>query len=646
MAREDPKKSWLERTRDLPRGPGVYLMRSGDGEVVYVGKAKNLRNRVRSYFQEGTSDYRAFIGLLGRLLDDIETIVTTSEKEALLLERELIRKHEPRFNVIWRDDKQYLMLRIDPKHEWPWVQVVRNAKPDGAQYFGPFHSASAARQTLRVVNRHFQLRTCRDSVLYHRSRPCIEYQIGRCPAPCCKDIDRDEYAQSVNDVVLFLEGRKEQLADRLRERMWSAANRTDYEVAAHYRDQLRAVEKTLERQHVAAGELVDRDVFGVFREQPDLCIAVVEVRGGRVTNVSHHSFEQVSTSDAEALESFMLQRYEGEGGPPPEILVPIDLDAADVIQEILGERRAGRVRVVRPQRGEKVRLIELANDNAEHGLSEHRLKSGAMERTLKALRQGLGLRRLPLRIECFDISNFGHQAIVGSQVVFERALPAKGRYRRYRVKTTSGQDDFASMYEVLSRRFRRGGRGGDWPDLVVIDGGKGQLNVARAVFRDLEIEGVDLVSLAKSRLSDRRDELEWSPERVFVPGRETPIVLDQRSPELLLLARIRDEAHRFAITFHRELQRKSRTRSGLEDIPGIGPRRRRALLEHFGSLRRLREAPLADLETVPGLGRTAARNLYIALHPNQGGEAEEGDRDGSRGGNLPIESVDSMNRDA
>ena len=275
----DKRTDWLSRTNDLPRGPGVYLMKAAGGEVIYVGKAKNLKSRVRSYFQEGTSDYRAFIGLLGGLLEDLETIVTSSEKEALLLERELIRKHEPRFNVIWRDDKQYLMLRIDTAHEWPWVQVVRNAKSDGATYFGPFHSASAARQTLRVVNRHFRLRTCRDSVLYHRKRPCIEYQIGRCPAPCCLEVDRAEYRQGVDDVVMFLEGRKEELATRLQERMWAASERTDYEVAAHYRDQLRAIEKTLERQHVAQAKLVDRDALGVFVDGMDVCVAVVEVRG-------------------------------------------------------------------------------------------------------------------------------------------------------------------------------------------------------------------------------------------------------------------------------------------------------------------------------------------------------------------------------
>lgn len=619
----------------------------GEGDdVIYVGKAKNLKSRVRSYFQEGTSDYRAFIGLLGSVLEDIETIVTSSEKEALLLERELIRKHEPRFNVIWRDDKQYLMLRIDTGHEWPWVQVVRNAKSDGASYYGPFHSASAARQTLRVVNRHFRLRTCRDSVLYHRKRPCIEYQIGRCPAPCCLEVDRQEYRQSVDDVMMFLEGRKEELATRLEQRMWDASERTDYEVAAHYRDQLRAVAKTLERQNVAQGRLVDRDALGVFREGADVCVAVVEVRGGRVTNIHHQWFEGVSSTAEEALESFLLQRYDAEIVPPTDILVSEDLSSRASVEEILSERRGQKVRVARPLRGEKLRLVELAVDNAEHALQEQRLKSGAMERTLEALRRTLRLRKLPLRIECFDISNLGAHSIVASQVTFERGMPAKSRYRRYKIKTTAGQDDFASMYEVLSRRLRRGVAEDDLPDLVVIDGGKGQLNVARAAFEDVGVEGVDLVSLAKSRITSTGDEPLRSPERVFLPGLKDAIVPDPRSSELLLLARIRDEAHRFAITFHRELQRKAKTRSGLEDVPGIGPGRRRALLRHFGSLRGVRAAAPEELAEVPGVGRSAARALHRALHPGREEAAGATAEDTGETGKLPAESVDSMNRDA
>jgi excinuclease ABC subunit C len=615
-------------------------MKDEGGTVIYVGKAKDLRARVSQYFQEGTSDYRAFVRLLSRLLADIETVVARTEKEALLLEREMIRRHEPRFNIIWKDDKQYLCLRVNTKHSWPRVEVTRNVKNDGTRYFGPFHSASAARQTLRVINRHFQLRTCRDSVLAHRTRPCLEYQIGRCPAPCVLDVDRDAYMENVDDVLLFLEGRADTLVERLEQRMWSAAESEAFERAAHYRDQLRAVRKTMEKQGVALARLSDLDVIGLFREGADVGLALLEVRGGRVENVQTTLFEEQPADDAELVSSFILQRATEVGGAKlaPELLVPLDLEDGEVLAEIMGEEVGRRVRIRRPRRGEGRKLLDLAQENAEHGFHEQRLKSGAVERTLEGLEKQLGLSKLPVRIECYDISNLGAHLIVGAQVVFERAAPAKSRYRKYRVKTTSGQDDFASMYEVLSRRFRRGLEEGDLPDLVVIDGGKGQLEVARAVFRDLGVEGVDLVSLAKSRRLGQDPGGEGarrSPERVFVPGAKDPVVLPQSAPEVLLLARIRDEAHRFGITFHRELRRKARLRSGLEEIPGVGPTRRKALLKHFGSLKRLRSATVDELAEAPGVGPAAARTIHDALRAMPGGDVPE-----------PSENEAGMNDDA
>ncbi len=643
---KSPRKGWLDRAKTLPTGPGVYIMKASDGEVIYVGKANNLRSRVSSYFQEGTSDYRAFVGILAEVLADLETVVTSSEKEALLLERELIRQHEPRFNVIWRDDKQYLMLRIDAEHPWPRVQVVRNAKKDRARYFGPFHSASAARQTLRVVNRHFQLRTCRDSVLNNRRRPCLEYQIGRCPAPCCLPVAKEQYQRSVDDVLLFLDGKQDELVKSLDHRMHEAAERLEYEVAARYRDQLRAVRKTLEQQHVAGARLVDRDAYGLYREGEDLAVALVEVRGGRVRNVRQHSFEETTGTDEEIMESFLLQRHATQD-IPPEIILPFELSTAEVLEDILSERRGRRVRLTVPQRGERMALVNLAAENAEHGFQEQRLRTGALEKTLEGLRRQLRLRRTPVRMECFDISNLGPHLIVASQVVFEKATPAKSKYRRYRIKSTDGQNDFASMYEVLSRRFRRGLQNGDLPDLVVIDGGKGQLNVAQAVFRDLGIDDVDLVSLAKSRVtgSDDSDQTIRSPERVFLPSAKDPVIPRAGSPEILLLARLRDEAHRFAITFHQELRRKAKTRSGLEDVPGIGPKRRRALLTHFGSLKRLRSATLEEIASVPGVGRGAGRAVYNALHPGRSSSTSV-PQETDATGDSSLDIIDSMSRNA
>lgn len=607
---------WLARANELPNDTGVYLMRDAAGTVIYAGKAKSLKARVRSYFQEGTSDYRAFIGILSGVLADIETIVARSEKEALLLERELIRRHEPRFNIIWRDDKQFLCLRIDAAHEFPRVEVVRQMGKDGARYFGPFHSASSARQTLRVINRHFMLRTCSDSVINNRTRPCLEYQIGRCPAPCVYEIDRAKYKENVEDVVLFLEGKGKELVERLEGRMWAAAERTDYEVAAHYRDQTGAVKRTLEKQQIALASLLDQDVYGFYGEGNELCVALLEIRSGRVQNVITSLVESHGFDEKDALESFLITRYglgAGSDGPKPaaEILVPLELEGAEVLGELLSERRGTKVVVKVPRRGDRVGLLEMAKKNAEHAFHERRRVSGALDETLDALKQRLRLRNHPLNIECYDISNLGGQLIVGSRVVFHRALPHKAGYRHYRVKSTKGQDDFASLYEVLTRRLR-GLADGDLPDLIVIDGGKGQLNVAKAAMKDLGIEDVDLISLAKSRVTgtDAEDSSVRSPERVFTPGAKEPIVLKQDSPENLLLARLRDEAHRFAITFHKSLRNKARLRSALEDIPGIGRARKQALLRELGSLRRVREASVEALARVPGVGPAAARRVW------------------------------------
>ena len=409
---------WIKQAHQLPEEPGVYLMKDASGEVIYVGKAKRLKTRVASYFQEKNSDYRAFIRLLEGLLDDMETFVTTSEKEALLLERELIRRHQPRFNVIWRDDKQYLCLRVDTRHEYPWVQVVRNMAKDGARYFGPYHSATAARSTLRVVNRHFQLRTCRDSVLYNRKRPCLEYQIGRCPAPCVIDVDRKEYKKNVEDVLLFLEGRGKELAQKLREKMYRASGEQAYELAGRCRDQLAAVEKSLEGQKIASPTLRNQDIVALYREGLDVTVAVMEVRNGRVEHVVTAFREQVLISDDELLESFLLERYEGlidkGSGPPPEIVLSRPIKHSELITEYLSGLSARSTKIVVPKRGERRALLELCEKNARHGFFEKRQKSGVTTSTLSELKDALGLKRVPRRMECFDISNLGSTAVVAS----------------------------------------------------------------------------------------------------------------------------------------------------------------------------------------------------------------------------------------
>jgi excinuclease ABC subunit C len=452
--------------------------------------------------------------------------------------------------------------------------------------------------------------------LYNRTRPCLEYQIGRCPAPCVFEIDRAKYREGVDDVLMFLEGKGEELVTRLESRMWGASDRLEFEVAAHYRNQIGAVNKTLEKQRIALPSLLDQDVYGLYGELGRLEIAALVIRNGRIENVLTQLFDEVGFPEKDLLESFLLQRY-SEVIPPPEILVPIETESAEALSELLTERRGTKVTVRVPQRGDGASLLEMARQNAENSFREAVKKTGALEQTLSGLKDKLRLRRVPEKIECYDISNMGGMLIVGSQVSFVRALPNKAGYRQYKVKSTKGQDDFASMYEVLSRRLRRAVAENDLPDLLVIDGGKGQLNAARAAIKDAGIAELDVVSLAKSRVVgvDDQDATRHSPERVFVPNAKDPIILKQDSAELLLLARIRDEAHRFAITFQRKLRMKQRMRSALEDIPGVGAKRKTALLRNLGSLKRVRAASIAELAAVPGMGKAAAARVFAFFHP-------------------------------
>jgi excinuclease ABC subunit C len=642
---------------ELPTDPGCYLMKDHRGTVVYVGKASSLRSRVRSYFDAGGDD-RLFVALLDDLLGDVEVIVTRSEKEAVLLENELIKKHRPRFNVRLRDDKDFIVLRLDERHPYPRLEVwrARQRKDDGARYFGPYSSASSIRETLRIVNRFFQLRTCTDHVFDHRKRPCILYQIGRCPAPCVYEVAEADYRASVEDAIAFLEGRETELVERLRRRMDDAAGALRYEEAARVRDQLVAVERSLEKQRVLMADRADRDVVGVYREGPDLVLQVLAMRGGKLQDSRSYPFAGQEFPEAEILSSFLSLYYE-QNAAPEEVLVPIEPDGADALAEVLSERRGRRVRLLTPQRGAKADLLEVAARNAEQSFRSWQEKGERREQALGALVKALHLTRPPRWMECYDISTFQGALAVGSGVSFKDGEPDKANYRRYKVKGVAGQDDYAMLHEVITRRLRRAMAENAFPDLLVIDGGKGQLNAALAAAKDLGVSTspvagipgapfVEMVGLAKSRLVDpvslgttrviarrasrgaaqaladaaeARDrgfvsELARSPERVFLPGRKEPVVLRQNSAELFVLARIRDEAHRFAITFHRKLRRERNFQSVLEEIPGIGAGRKRALLRHFGSLKRVKEANVEELAAVEGFGPKQARTVFEFFH--------------------------------
>ncbi|AKQ67492.1 Excinuclease ABC subunit C [Myxococcus hansupus] len=620
----------LEKLDALPTEPGVYLMKDRRGQIIYVGKAINLRSRVRSYFNR-TGDTRVFVSLLDQLLGDLETVLVSNEKEALLLENELIKKHRPRFNVLLKDDKQFISLRLDKSQPYPRLEVVRKYERDGARYFGPYSSAGAIRETLRVINRFFHLRTCTDHVLANRKRPCLLHQIGRCPAPCVYPVPQDEYHRSVNEVVMFLEGKGGELVEGLRLRMKRAAQELKFEEAARVRDQLSAIERSLERQKVATTDFKDQDVFAFHREGDRILFYVLWVRQGRLNGGQAFPFGSQEFPDEELLASFVNLYYDQGSFVPEEVLLPLDLeDGTEGLDALLSERKGERVRVLVPKRGEKLDLVKMSAKNAEQAFVERRRTKDETDTVLSRLQQRLSLRNFPRRMECFDISHFQGSAIVASQVAVTDGDADKSRYRKYKIKTLEKQDDFASMYEVISRRLKRGLEDNDLPDLLVIDGGKGQLASAHAAMKDVGVETVDVVGLAKSRdleVFDRDAESARSPERIFVVGRKDPIVLSQNSAEMFMLTRMRDEAHRFAITYQKQVLRKSRVRSALEDIPGVGETRRKQLLRHFGSLKRVGEASIEELAEV--VGPAMAERVHAGLHGHPDEDAEDPVREAS-----------------
>jgi excinuclease ABC subunit C len=638
------RKPLAEVLDRLPSDPGVYLMKDRRGKTLYIGKAANLRNRVRQYFQPASGDTRDFVPLLESVVADIETVVTSNEKEALLLENTLIKRHQPRFNVKLTDDKNFLSLRLDPRVEWPRLEVVRRMADDGAWYFGPYHSAGACREALRVVNRHFRLRTCTDHVLHHRGRPCLQCQINRCLGPCCVPVSPDDYAEQVRDVRLFLQGKNDELLAGLRTRMQEAARQTQFERASIVRDQIQALESVLQSQRVVSADLLDQDVIGFFREGMALEVVVMSVRQGKMIGSRAFSFARQEFPDAEILSSFLGLHYDLVPVPPDEVLLPFVIADADVKAEWLSDRRGKKVEILVPARGPRHDLVELARKNAAASFASRRNARDDAQATLGRLQRRLGLAKLPRVIECYDISHIQGAETVASLVVFVDGQPEKSRYRTYKIRQAESPDDFACMYEVLSRRFRRARESmqqeeplDSWrlPDLLVVDGGKGQLGVALAAARDTGIDvrpgaGLTIIALAKERDMtpvlphlDAADEKPAAaapagpqPDRVFLPQAKDAIPIQANSAEMFVLQRLRDEAHRFAVTFHRSQRKKRTIQSELSRIPGIGPARQRDLLRHFGSLKKVREASLEDLLAVPGITPKIASALldYFATH--------------------------------
>jgi len=591
-------------------------MKDRGGKVIYIGKAKDLRNRIRAYFRGG--DGRFQIDFLMRRVGDVETLVTTNEKEALILENNLIKQYKPRYNIRLKDDKSYLSIKVTVSHPWPRILATRKIVKDGNRYFGPYSSAFAARETIDIIEKHFLLRTCTDHNFRNRVRPCLQYQIRRCLGPCVLPVDQEKYEEQLKQAILFIEGKSRELLEELKTKMEQKAEALEFEAAAKIRDQIQAVEKTLEKQRMVSHWGADQDIFGLYREGGFIEVQVLFVRQGKLTGNQAYSFEDLEFSDEDMMESLLTQFYQGERFIPDEVLLPLELDDKEVREDYLTERKGKRVALLNPRRGDRWKLLEMAVQNARQSFSERHNKEKQRERMLLELQEKLRLKHYPQRIECYDISNISGKQAVGSQITFFDGEPDKKRYRHYRIRSPQavrGGDDFAMMYEVLERRFRRGIEEGDFPDLVVVDGGKGQLGMALAAMRDLGVEDIDVIALAKMRVqsSPRSRDIQRTEERVFRPGQANPVTLSRNSNALFLLQRVRDEAHRFAITHHKKLRSKQSLHSVLDRIPGIGEVRKRALLRALGSLERIEEATLEDLLEVPSINEKTAREILETL---------------------------------
>jgi excinuclease ABC subunit C len=605
-----------ERLASVPAAPGVYLLKDAHGKVIYVGKAISLRSRIRSYLRGG--DDRSQVRFLVGKLADFETVVTANEKEALILENNLIKQYRPRYNIRLKDDKSYVSVKVTVREPWPRVLVTRRIVKDGSRYFGPFHSASAVRETLDTIRKIFPLRTCSDGVFRNRARPCIEYDIKRCLAPCVLAVDRAAYDEHLRQAMALLEGRSREVATALRCRMEEAAAAERFEEAARLRDQVRAIEKTQERQQVVSHWGADQDVFGLYREGGAIEVEVLFVRDGKLVSTQAHAFDDWELPDGDVLEAVLTQFYQATArAVPDEILLPAEISDAAVRMEYLAERRGRRVTIAVPRRGDKLRLVEMAQANARQSFAERRDAAAEGQRQVAELQRRLGLPRPPHRIECLDIATLQGGETVGAVVAFADGRPWKDGYRRFRIRSVEGTDDFAAVAEVLSRRFREGARRGERPDLLVIDGGLGQLGAATAALETLQLGALPVIGLAKERVA--RDpvarEIQRRPDRVFLPGRKNPVVLRSNSTALFLLQRVRDEAHRFANTYHRTLRSRARLRSLLDTVDGVGPRRRRALLRHFGSVKRVQAASREELMAVPGVSAQLADRIKQRLAP-------------------------------
>lgn len=616
--------------KNLPAKPGVYLHKNAQGKVIYVGKAVNLRNRIRSYFHKSAHQSSPKTHRLVKEIADIEFIVAESELEALLLENTLIKKYQPRYNVRLKDDKRYPYIKVHWQDPFPRVTTTRRLQNDGARYFGPYTAAWAAYQTLDLVRKIFPYLTCTRTITGNDERACLYYHIGRCAAPCIGVVNQAEYRQIIDNLCDFLGGNIEPVVADLHRQMEAAAEALDFERAAQLRDQIKGIDQIVEKQKVVNAGTVDEDVIAFARADGEACVQVFFIRGGKLVGRDYFVLEGTADeADAKIMTSFLKQFYDQATTIPPKILLPEEIDELMIIRDWLKSKRGSKVTINVPRRGKQKELLEMASQNAIETLNHLRARWASDESKqtegLTELQQALDLPDPPLRIECYDISTLQGTNTVGSMVVFVKGVPRKSDYRRFKIQTVRGQDDFASMQEMLRRRFKRmsgegyradskmaslpartiGKKDNPWallPNLIIIDGGKGQLNAALDVLDEFELrDAIPIAGLAKRE------------EEIFLPDQPEPVNLPPDSQGLYLIQRIRDEAHRFGVTYHRQLRGKSAVRSRLDDIEGIGPKRRQALFKHFGSLEAIRQASLEELAAVPGMTRKTAEKLKEQL---------------------------------
>jgi excinuclease ABC subunit C len=600
-------KSKLE---NLPARPGVYLMKDNSGRIIYVGKAKSLRNRVRAYFHDRPPYHPKTSALISKI-SDFDILATDSEMEALILEANLVKEHKPRYNVNLKDDKRYPYLRVTDE-PFPRVLVVRRVKKDKAKYFGPYTNVKAMRRTLMILRRIFPIRSCNYALPSGRKiKLCLDYHIKRCLGPCEEKVSQKEYGEIVKSVLLFLSGKNSLLLEHLRERMNEYSVSEEFEKAACVRDQIKALESVMEKQKVADTERVDRDIIAFARDKKDVSMVALQIREGVLVGRQNFHLRSLKESkDSEILSTFLRQYYMHSLVIPPQILLPTQVGDEEMIGAWLSRKRGGRVRITLPRKGDKFKLLEMANYNARLSLDELLLqRSEARKRVkpaIRSLQKDLYLSVPPRKIVAFDISNLGPRDAVGSLVFFQNGRPRKGQYRRFKIKTVPGQDDFAMMAEAVRRYFTRlTEEKKEYPDLVLIDGGKGQLSAALQILHSLGIRDQGVVALAK-----RLDE-------VFLPRRSDPLMIPRASVSLRLLQRIRDEAHRFAVEYHRTLRKKRTIRSELDQITGVGPARRRILLKRFRSVEKVREAGFKELSELEGINRGVAEAIYRHFHPRK-----------------------------